>query len=888
MTTTHFMLMYDSSSGASIKDRFATLGVNDVQVGNFDMLLDIALEYRLLSNKQNNKWEYDVSQAILANTKAFWNKSIQVDEIVVIEDVTKSLTILLNSMSLDSIELPDLKTTDNKRYITYYNDLKNIHNSIDRNFPLDIQKAKLLKENIKLKPIKDIVVYIDDSISLLKWQREILDLFDVELKNDKYNKVYQDAFIQNQTAVNSDISYLQNNIFTKNSSDEKPTMENIQFLVSRDPLQSVEVVAGMVQNIVKDNDSFEDITIVVPNGGFDKDFLIDTFDKFNIPLSRASKRELYDDIATQWLKNAIYAQNDLVAPMIFASLLISPLMPYSCSVGQYFAQKALSNSLKDIKLDKYNDNIKFIISTISDWQDSDRVDEMFIKNLTQILECINTTKELIVHKQRYKSQLDILINHLQSVEKFEISKLASQISYSTIEENISAQGYLHSVNIIEENELYLDTTKHLIFLGFNDGHYPSNIGKLGLFSHIQWKQLDDSLNIDMDLNFRDKANELNKSIFKKQIQNATHTITFVGSSLDLVGDKLGISSTLSDIAYTFNNEKELDIEKHLIWLEKDDKEPFFYKQISTNKISKSYHQPKLEDINLDLDLFSLRKEDDKTTNKPESPSSLEKLMISPFAWFLYRQGLESKVWEVEELDVAMQGTIAHGVYEDCFNEEFPNGDITNIDKKIEDRIIIEAPFVNQSHLTLVKEQLINEIKTSIIIFKEMVDKCNIKIISAEDKLVGEFADISVAGRVDVIVEINGVKMIIDYKKSKSAKRVKRMQEGYDHQLFLYREMLGIDDAITAYFTLNDTTLVVDKDIGYNSNGKFNINHIEEECSINAKKIMEENIADIKKGILKLNRQGDDKLWDKRGVTASYTLDSTLVSIFTKDEVEEEV
>lgn len=886
MTTTHFMLMYDSCSGEVIKDRFATLGVNDVQVGNFDMLLNLALEYWLLPNVINSKWEYDVSKEILANSKAFWNKSIQIDETSVIDEVTKSLKLVLDSVSLEEKELPTLISSDDNRYEHYYNDLKDLHKSIENRFPLDITKAKLLKENFELKPIKNIVVYFDDMIPLKIWQKEIVELFDIDLQNKRYTELYQNIFIGNSYGLKDDIKYLQENIFTQNSDIDKPNMENIQFLVSRDPLQSVEVVAGMVQNIVKDKAAFEDITIVVPNGGFDKDFLIDTFDKFNIPLSRASKKELYDDLSTQWLKNAIYGQKELVSPMVFASLLVSPIMPYSSSVGQYLAEKALSGSLQDINFEKYDDKVKFIITTITSWQNSNSIDEMLIKNLHQVYDCLNNNENLVVHKQRFKHQLEILTNNIQINDEFNISKLSSQLSNKTIEQNISSRSYLNSVNIINENELYLGNTKHLIFLGFNDGHYPSNLGKQGVLSHIQWKKLDEKL--PLCLNFRDEYNIINKSLFKKQIQSVTDTITFLSSSLDLTGDKLGISSTLSDIAYTFKkeSEKELDIEQHLIWLEKADKKPFFYKEIDQERELLPYFKAKLEDINLGFDLFSLRKEKDTITNKPESPSSLEKLMISPLAWFLYRQGLESKVWGVEELDVAMQGTIAHGVYEDCFNGKYPNGDITNIDTKIQNRIQIEAPFVNQAHLALVKEQLVNEIKTSITIFKDMVDKCNIKIIQAEDQLMGEFAGIRVAGRVDVIVEVDGVKMIIDYKKSKSSKRVKRMEEGYDHQLLLYREMLSDEDAITAYFTLNDTTLVVDKDIGFISNGLFKIDYIEQECSINAKNILIKNIVDIENGIIKLNQQGDDALWDKRGVTASYTLDSTLVSIFTKEQDEE--
>ena len=882
MSTTHFMLMYDSCSGIEIKNRFATLGVNDVQVGNFDMLLNLACEYRLIPKNENNSWEYKVSKEIKKQQNSFWKKSLEVDESSVVSEVTKTLKILLNSLSLDKVELPVLDKNEN-RYTQYYNDIKNLHDCIDNIFPPLLAKARVLKRHIDLEPIKKIVVYTHELIHLNKWEKELLTLLGVQDINKEYKKVYEDSFIPSITTTKDDIKTLQTNIFNQNIEANKDdiNLENIQFLVSRDLLQSIEVTASMVQNIVEKGEEFGDIIIIAPNGGFDKDFLIDTFDKFNIPMSKASKKETYEDLANSWLKNAIYAQGELSSPMLFASLLSSPLMPYSLDIGQYFAQKALSNSLKDIKLDKYDDKTKLIISTVSRWQENNSMDDMFIKTLFDIQETISSNEKILVHKQKFKTHIEKISEFLSENENYSLKILASQISYKKIEQKTEDKPYLNSVSIINEDELLLHKTKHLFVLGFNDGHYLQTLPKQGVFSHIQWNSLSKDLNLPLELQKYDY--ELNKELFKKQVQSASHSITFLSSSLDFAGDRLSLSNSMSDIVYIFksNDEDELDIEKHLIYLEKEDQVPFFF-STTQSKETKPYHTPKTEDLNLGIDLFSLRKNDDGT-NKPESPSSLEKLMISPLAWLLYRQGIESKVWGIEELDVATQGTIAHGVYEDCFNEKYPLGDITNLDKKIQHRIKIEAPFLAKPHLTLAKEQLINEIKISITKFKKLIDNTKMIAIKAEDQLNGEFAGISVAGRVDVIVELDGKKMIIDYKKSKSSKRVKRMEEGYDHQLLLYKVMLDDADASTAYFTLNDTTLVVDKELSHSSTSDYSIVGIEDECSINAKKTMEKNIKDIQQGIVKLNYSNDDEIWDKRGVTASYTLDSLLVSIFTKDE-----
>lgn len=880
MSTTHFMLMYDSCSGSTIKNKFAEKGVSDVQVGNFDMLLDLALDFRLISYKENITWECDTADYILKSPNSFWQKSIEVDESAVINEVTKSLSILLNSLSLEKDELPILGREDNSRYTKYYNDLKNLHNYSNNIFPAQITKAKLLRQYCNEKPIKELVIYVNDAIPLDNWQKEVLEIIDSSNTNDTYNIIYKEVFIPKYSNKKEDIKYLQENLFTSNEQAIKPSINNIQFLVTRDSLQSIEVLAGMTQEINISGDNFSDITIVVPNNGYDRDFLIETFDKFNIPLSRVSKKEIYDDLATQWLKNATYAQDELVSPMIFASLLSSSLMPYSNDVGQYLALKAFDNKLNEVDLNNYNDKSKLIINTISKWQNSISFDKDFIKILDEIYNIISSSDSMRVHKQRFKTQLEILTEHIALDTPLNTNVLAKQINNSKIEQNVVSHAYLNSINVIAEDELYLSTTKHLFIVGFNDGHYPKQLPKQGVFSHQQWDKL--AKNTKLDLYLQDRVYNLNKNLLLNQIQSATDSITFISNSLDLHGDKQNVSSTLSNIAFTFKDikEEELDTHKYLILLEKEDKEPFFYSKVKNDKEIKPYHQPNTKDLNLGLDLFSLRKESDGSY-KPESPSSLEKLMISPLAWLLYRQGLESKVWDIEKLDPATEGTIAHGVYEDCFNKQFPYGNIEDLDNKIKNRIQTHAPYLEQHHLSMAKEDLTNEIKKSIEIFKELIDTCGIKILQAEEQLTGNFSDIKIAGRTDVILEMDNKKIVVDYKKSGSIKRIKRMENGYDHQLLLYRQMLNDDDAITAYFTLKDSTLIVDKLLKYTSNKNYDIKCIDKDCSINAQCLLEDNIEDLKRGTIKLNIIGDEKLWDDRGVTASYTLNSSLLSIFTK-------
>jgi hypothetical protein len=145
----------------------------------------------------------------------------------------------------------------------------------------------------------------------------------------------------------------------------------------------------------------------------------------------------------------------------------------------------------------------------------------------------------------------------------------------------------------------------------------------------------------------------------------------------------------------------------------------------------------------------------------------------------------------------------------------------------------------------------------------------------------------VAGRTDAILNILGKNLVLDYKKSGSKGRISRMKEGYDHQLFLYRVMLDDENALTAYYTMNDATLVVDQEINCEENLDLNIVGIENDCTVNASSLLEDRIQELINGYIKLNSVGDNKLWEDRGVTASYSLESSpLIKLFMKPEEEE--
>ena len=222
-----------------------------------------------------------------------------------------------------------------------------------------------------------------------------------------------------------------------------------------------------------------------------------------------------------------------------------------------------------------------------------------------------------------------------------------------------------------------------------------------------------------------------------------------------------------------------------------------------------------------------------------------------------------------------------------FSPENPTYDLSNIDACIEKRIQEEAIFLTKAHRKLDYEQLKSSILKAADEFKALLDNTNTDVKSTEEKLTGEIFGIPVAGRTDAILTILGKQLVLDYKKSGSKGRIKRMESGYDHQLFLYRVMLNDSSALTAYYTMNDATLVVDENITLKSGDNYTIVGLDNDCTGSASALIQERVDEISNGELKLNCEDDNKIWETRGVTASYTLEgSPLIGLFIKPECEE--
>ena len=200
-----------------------------------------------------------------------------------------------------------------------------------------------------------------------------------------------------------------------------------------------------------------------------------------------------------------------------------------------------------------------------------------------------------------------------------------------------------------------------------------------------------------------------------------------------------------------------------------------------------------QDLEFGRDLVALRK-DAEGKPKPESPSSLETLMVSRLTWLLRRLEAEPLEWAAEEAGPALLGTLAHEVFEGLFapgvalpeREEIPE----RVERLVEEALKRMAPFLRGASWTVERQHFTAQTIKAAQVWREVLAGLGAEVVAAEEWLLGSWSGIAVHGQTDLILGLPGQRLlVVDYKRSKSTKRLKQMQKGYDSQASLYRAML---------------------------------------------------------------------------------------------------
>lgn len=647
----------------------------------------------------------------------------------------------------------------------------------------------------------------------------------------------------------------------------------------RDLVACADFAAARARALIEGGVSAREIAVLT---GSDPRQLARAFAGQGVPLSGLPASLPERDIIGETTLHLALAKRPPTPAMVLASLALSPLMPWSAQTGRDLAESLVGG---DFRGD--------VLSPTPAHKDLWTEIRAAAGSLAQLRFLMDRICDQIAQGAEVRACLPIPPG--EGSPDWEAILRGIQIAPQSAPD---PDRNLEGVSLWSAQESPWRPCRHLIVTDFTDGLYPTRPRANPMFLDSEIARIREATG----LHLRGRAEGLAQalSLFDQQLQAASGSVTFLIPWRDLSGARLQPSAGLSLVARAIAGvEDAADLILDL-------------SRVLPGDWPVAHHRlPPLPDP-LELpealqfagrDLLALRRKDDGAT-KPQSPSRLETLLVSPLAWLLAEVEANDMSWSAEELDVMAKGNIAHDVFEHVFLKDQPIPDraaLTSAVTAAYDRALTRhAGFLRSASWDMERQGLEREILQAALRWRDHLLALGAKTIGNEVWLSGEAHGINLHGKADAILELpDGAILIVDHKKSGTSGRRKRMEKGWDLQAALYRDMIarpirregdGMDpligrDVAIAYHLMNDGGLLTSglalaegspaRDMG---------------DAVNAAAVgrLAERLAELGAGRVVLNTTADEGFFKKEAGFTPYALTdgSALVTAFIR-QVEEE-
>lgn len=905
----HFLLTPDKAATRWLRRLVATqhpgLGV---VIGTWPELLSLATKSYLLQPHQDT-WQQSLESAITAVPGAFWSASLAAaptEASSIASVLGRQLVQLLEAVEPDG-NLAQLAQSDlPARTLRYLADLNLLHYTMGQVLPAELAAISSLinlPDDALVCPIR--VYHQPDYPHLNRWQQALVNRLnrDATAEDVVLTQLLQSSCADQAAAPESTtLGHLQRNLFTENS---KPVIQDnsAQWLAVRDYLQEIEVVAGMIQKALDDDNnlSFADMALLLPNDQSYHAAVASVFSQAAIPLSGLATALPVRDLGSEAVYHLLLSLDKPAPVMALASLLASPLMPWDSTAGHQMALKVINNDFKLKAPDNVTGDGRTMLDLVRDRATSIAELKRRLKLFQTVLNKEDRYKEPVIRVQSLCTTLLAYLETypLQEIPWLELKTLATPRALPGQKQNDCT---LQGVAVFHESEEPWRQVKHLFVLGCSDGHYPSGLSAGSLFTDAELAALNTQHGLTLETAAERNANQ--RQLFRRQLCSAMLSVTFLLPRRDAQGKSLSPSASVTFAEALLANPDqmicELDSE---VGRQAAQRLP-----LAEGVEPVVPRSPNPVDLKFDKNLMELGKREDGSL-KPESPSRLEKLMVSPLAWLFERLGVEAQDWAPEELDIMSKGTLAHAVFEQFFAPGKPLPDSEQIEEQVpvqfEEIITNTMPFLKRAEWKVERKHLQQEILKAALQWREILYQTQAQPIAVEIGLQGTFEGIPIHGNADLLLELPDSRLyVVDYKKSGSKDRRLRMKAGYDHQAELYRTMIktgglkepdkapeGLADKLkgakgdgqigTMYYLLNDQTALADT-TGWLTRSIGNLEEMQGSASVNAMQLIRERFNQVRRGVVELNTAADEKEFkNKRGISAYALKGNPLVAMWLK-------
>ncbi len=906
----HFIFCPDSSSVRSARRLVAhkspALGV---VFGTWHELVNLAASCWLLPTNKND-WQQQLETHVTATTNSFWSASLKAvpsETTAITGIIDNTLATLLEGNKPGVTLLPPVAGALPSRTVTYLTDLAYLHESMGRVLPPHLAVIRSLLDLPSERMLRPLMVYSHPDLPPLNpWQSALIEKLnqtagDVELPE----LASLLAPIGPSAPISSALGHLQRTLFER-TSQKKELDDSVQWLAVRDYLLEIEVCAGMVQQALADDPSLQyaDIALLLPADQTYYGPVANTFGVAGIPLSGLACSSSARDLGREAVSLLLTCLDGLSPVMALASLVVSPLMPWNRVTANRLAQQAIVSNFRMELPDDASETAQTMARLI---RTRITTSAQLKTCLTRFPDLLSQAEELLQHREQAETvcaKLTSLLDESASgpIPWHELKVIASPQAHPVQQQ---AKYTLQGVAVFHEGEEPWRPVRRMFVLGCSDGHYPRPSSKYSFFTDNELEQIRSCCGCQL-VTVAEKSRLLRQQ-FRRKLCSASEQVTFLLPRRDPAGKTLTPSAAVTFSAALFTGVD--DAEGLVLELDSEtERNTAIGLPHVPDQRPVSPRQPEPHDLKFDKNLLELDQRADGSL-KPESPSRLEKLMVSPLAWLLERLGVEPLEWQPETLDVMSKGTLAHAVFELLFAPEVPLPDSDQIENQVpellESLITAQMPFLNRGEWEVERKHLQQDILKAAQQWRDILRRTGARPIAVEIGLQGVFEGIPIHGNADLLLELAPDRLyVVDYKKSASGDRRKRMKAGYDHQAQLYRTMIrtgglkepgkapaGLADKLghlrdngeigTLYYLLNDQTGLADT-TGWLPGSTGNPEEMNTETSSNAMQLIKYRFTQVRNGWIELNTQVDEKEFkDKRGISAYALKGNPLVAMWMK-------
>ncbi|MCU7910164.1 MAG: PD-(D/E)XK nuclease family protein [Candidatus Thiodiazotropha sp. (ex Lucinoma aequizonata)] len=894
-----FLLVPDSSVARRARRALVANGAcSGIVVGTWPELVEYARNAYVIPTRNGN-WDEIFNSALGDMSDAFWAESFSVSPQETAAAVEMALCQIVSASDPAKVLIIPNPEQLSERPCKHIGDIVRLIGAMEGVLPNNLSVIRDLISANSADAIQQIYVYYADGVpALTRWQSSLIEKLNNDAGisiNEQLDTVLHEILsLIERPDTSSSLAVLQTGLFLPPGTKGK--LDNsIQWVGTRDFLEEAEMAASLVQTMLGEHSDLRlaDMGLLLPDSFEYSVAVDDAFTRAGLAVSGLPVERWQRDLGREALFHFLYCREKPAPAMALAVCLSSPLMPWSREEGAVLAQNVMDGDYRFLPFHSAGKNAKAMLDLI---RDGDEEPKTLIQALQSFSSLLDGVDEFIGHVYQCKSTVDSLCTLLANMSDIDWVGLRRASSPKTITTGESPDFNLEGITVWRGSHEPWRPVHHLIVFGFAAGNYPSVSGTSLVFVANDLNAIREHMELKVDTH----ADELmrQRARFKRQLSAASDFVTFLVPRRDPSGAKQAPSESLVFMQQLFEAPEDLI-------LELDSAEARSHvRYLAQVEASKPHHPRALtaNDIQFDQDLLSLRT-DSEGNLKPESPSSLETLMVSRLAWLLRRLRAKPLRWAPEEANVMLLGTLAHQVFEELFQRGQPPPEREEITERVsvllDDAIQQYSPFLRAAQWQVERCHLAAGITKAALAWREVVQTLGAEILGSEEWLEGKLDGIPIHGQADVLLSLSDNRLlVVDYKRSSANSRRPRMQKGYDSQASLYRTMLqtgGPKDKESTdlinnltkvaqtgivYFMLNDQTALSDS-VLIESREIPGWEVMDGDVASHAIELIERRLREVRAGLLCLNREGDSVFFDKQAGVKPYALEnSPLIPLFT--------